>query len=90
MMTRKMLLSGWGRQRWIETALVTTDDLPRSSRDASLSRGLGRAYGDAALLLGISDTACKYLIPEFGAFYIYAATLGVLLWRPRGLFAARA
>ena len=49
MMMRKMLLSGWGRQRWIETALVTTDDLPRSSRDASLSRGLGRAYGDAAL-----------------------------------------
>jgi FAD/FMN-containing dehydrogenase len=49
MMMRKMLLSGWGRQRWIETALVTTDDLPRSSRGASLSRGLGRAYGDAAL-----------------------------------------
>jgi len=49
MMMRKMLLSGWGRQRWIETALVTTDDLPRNSRGASLSRGLGRAYGDAAL-----------------------------------------
>jgi FAD/FMN-containing dehydrogenase len=49
MMMRKMLLSGWGRQRWIETALVTTDDLPRISREASLSRGLGRAYGDAAL-----------------------------------------
>ena len=54
--------------------------------------GLGSIRGPfyAALLLGISDTACKYLIPEFGSFYIYAATLGVLLWRPRGLFAARA
>jgi branched-chain amino acid transport system permease protein len=53
--------------------------------------GLGSVRGPfyAALLLGISDTACKYLIPEFGAFYIYAATLAVLLWRPRGLFAAR-
>jgi branched-chain amino acid transport system permease protein len=40
----------------------------------------------AALLLGIADTACKYLIPEFGAFFIYAATLGVLLWRQHGLF----
>ncbi len=40
----------------------------------------------AALLLGIADTACKYLIPEFGAFFIYAATLGLLLWRPQGLF----
>jgi decaprenylphospho-beta-D-ribofuranose 2-oxidase len=49
MMMRKMLLSGWGRQRWIETALVTSDDLERNSRSASLSRGLGRAYGDAAL-----------------------------------------
>ena len=49
MMMRKMLLSGWGRRRWIETALVATDDLEGNSRSASLSRGLGRAYGDAAL-----------------------------------------
>jgi branched-chain amino acid transport system permease protein len=50
--------------------------------------GLGSIRGPfvAALLLGVADTACKYLIPEFGAFFIYAATLGLLLWRPRGLF----
>jgi branched-chain amino acid transport system permease protein len=50
--------------------------------------GLGSIRGPfvAALLLGIADTACKYLIPEFGAFFIYAATLGLLLWRPHGLF----
>jgi decaprenylphospho-beta-D-ribofuranose 2-oxidase len=48
-MTRTEQLSGWGRQQWVETPLVVTDDLKRDSRAASLSRGLGRAYGDAAL-----------------------------------------
>src|SRR5690349_2873643 len=50
--------------------------------------GLGSIRGPffAALLLGISDTASKYLAPEFGAFFIYALTLAVLLWRPSGLF----
>jgi branched-chain amino acid transport system permease protein len=40
----------------------------------------------AALLLGVTDTAFKYLLPEFGAFFIYALTMAILLWRPRGLF----
>jgi branched-chain amino acid transport system permease protein len=50
--------------------------------------GLGSIRGPflAALFLGVSDTACKYLLPEFGAFFIYALTLATLLWRPRGLF----
>jgi branched-chain amino acid transport system permease protein len=50
--------------------------------------GLGSLKGPffAALLLGISDTACKYLFPELGAFFIFVATLAVLLWRPHGLF----
>jgi branched-chain amino acid transport system permease protein len=50
--------------------------------------GLGSIRGPfvAALLLGIADTAFNYLLPEFGAFFIYALTMGVLLWRPRGLF----
>jgi branched-chain amino acid transport system permease protein len=50
--------------------------------------GLGTIRGPffAAMLLGITDTACKYLVPELGAFFIYAATLLVLLWRPHGLF----
>ena len=49
--------------------------------------GLGSLRGPfyAALLLGISDTACKYLVPELGAFFIYAAVIGILLWRPMGL-----
>jgi branched-chain amino acid transport system permease protein len=50
--------------------------------------GLGSIKGPffAALLLGIADTAFKYKLPEFGAFFIYAMTLALLLWRPQGLF----
>lgn len=50
--------------------------------------GLGSIRGPffAAMLLGVSDFACKYLIPEFGAFFIYVATFALLLWRPAGLF----
>ena len=40
----------------------------------------------AALLLGIADSGFKYLLPEFGAFFIYTLTMAILLWRPRGLF----
>src|SRR5215471_6785330 len=36
--------------------------------------------------LRIADTGFKYLLPEFGAFFIYALTMAILLWRPRGLF----
>ena len=50
--------------------------------------GLGTLRGPfvAALLIGITDTACKYWLPQFGAFFIYAATIALLLWRPQGLF----
>jgi branched-chain amino acid transport system permease protein len=50
--------------------------------------GLGSLRGPfvAALLLGIGDTACKYLVPELGAFFVFAAMIGLLLWRPAGLF----
>ena len=49
--------------------------------------GLGSIRGPflAALMVGITDTALKYFIPEFGAFFIYALTMAVLLWFPRGL-----
>ncbi|WP_371830675.1 branched-chain amino acid ABC transporter permease [Candidatus Entotheonella palauensis] len=50
--------------------------------------GLGNIRGTffAALVLGITDFAGKYLFPEGGAFVIYAVTIVVLLWRPQGLF----
>jgi branched-chain amino acid transport system permease protein len=50
--------------------------------------GLGSIRGPfaAALLLGVADSGFKYLLPEFGAFFIYTLTMAILLWRPRGLF----
>ena len=53
--------------------------------------GLGNLRGPfvGALLIGIGDTACKYWVPQFGAFFIYAATIAILLWRPAGLFGRR-
>ncbi len=53
--------------------------------------GLGSLRGPfaAALLIGVTDTACKYWLPQFGAFFIYVATILLLLWRPAGLFGRR-
>lgn len=50
--------------------------------------GLGNLRGPfvGALIIGIGDTACKYWVPELGAFFVYVATIGLLLWKPRGLF----
>jgi branched-chain amino acid transport system permease protein len=50
--------------------------------------GLGSIRGPfvASLLLGIADSGFKYLLPEFGAFFIYTLTMAILLWRPHGLF----
>lgn len=50
--------------------------------------GLGSIRGTffAALVLGLIDNAGKYLYPQGGAFFIYAVTIAVLLWRPAGLF----
>ena len=39
--------------------------------------------------LGAYTAGSKYWIPELGAFLVYAATIGVLLWRPQGLFGIR-
>ena len=49
--------------------------------------GLGTVRGPflAAMLLGIGDTACKYLAPQLGSFFIYAVMIVLLLWRPAGL-----
>src|SRR5690625_1663536 len=49
--------------------------------------GMGSVKGPflAAILLGIADTACKYYIPEFGAFFIFVAMTFLLLWKPSGL-----
>jgi branched-chain amino acid transport system permease protein len=53
--------------------------------------GLGSIAGSfvAATLIGISDIAGKYYIPELGAFLIYLVMIVVLMWRPAGLFGRR-
>ena len=53
--------------------------------------GLGSIAGSliAATLIGISDVAGKYYVPETGAFLIYLVMIVVLMWRPAGLFARR-
>jgi branched-chain amino acid transport system permease protein len=50
--------------------------------------GLGTIRGPffSAILLGIADTACKILIPDFAAFFTYAAVFLILSTRPNGLF----
>ncbi|WP_375459106.1 branched-chain amino acid ABC transporter permease [uncultured Enterovirga sp.] len=39
----------------------------------------------AALLLGFVDTTSKYLLPEYGEFFFYAAVIAVVWTFPRGL-----
>lgn len=43
----------------------------------------------AAALLGISDIAGKYYVPYLGSFLIYLLMVGLLIWRPAGLFGKR-
>jgi branched-chain amino acid transport system permease protein len=49
--------------------------------------GLGSIRGPffAALMVGVTDTALKYYVPELGAFFIYLLTMAILLRYPRGL-----
>ena len=42
-----------------------------------------------AALLGIIDIVSKYYVPEIGAFILYLVMVGLLVWRPTGLFARR-
>jgi branched-chain amino acid transport system permease protein len=43
----------------------------------------------AAAVLGISDIAGKYYVPQVGAFLIYLVMISLLMWRPAGLFGRR-
>jgi len=53
--------------------------------------GLGSIWGSfvAAILIGISDMAGKYYVPQVGAFMIYLVMIVLLMWRPQGLFGKR-
>ncbi|MBS0534289.1 MAG: branched-chain amino acid ABC transporter permease [Proteobacteria bacterium] len=53
--------------------------------------GLGSIAGSfaAACLIGVSDIAGKYYVPQLGSFLIYLVMVAVLMWRPAGLFGRR-
>ena len=53
--------------------------------------GLGSIAGSlaAAVLIGVSDIAGKYYVPQLGSFLIYLVMLAILMWRPAGLFGKR-
>jgi branched-chain amino acid transport system permease protein len=53
--------------------------------------GLGSIAGSfaAAAVLGISDVAGKYYVPQLGAFLIYLIMIGLLMLRPNCLFGRR-
>jgi len=53
--------------------------------------GLGSIRGAfvAALVLGVTDNAGKYLWPDGGSFFIYAVAIALLLLRPAGLYGRR-
>jgi branched-chain amino acid transport system permease protein len=53
--------------------------------------GLGSIGGSfaAASLIGVSDVAGKYYVPELGAFLIYLVMILLLMWRPAGLLGRR-
>lgn len=50
-MSTSVPISGWGRYPVVEAPVLAGEDLAGITQHAVLSRGLGRAYGDAALPL---------------------------------------
>lgn len=42
-----------------------------------------------AILVGVVETAGRYLFPQFGAFFIYLLLIGLMVWRPNGLLVRR-
>ena len=50
---------------------------------------IGIVFFAAATVLGITDTAGKYYFPWLGSFLIYLVMVGLLMWRPQGLFGKR-
>ena len=92
-----VLVAGWGRFPVCEARLCANEDLGLVTPHGSLSRGLGRSYGDAALPAKRGDALTSTVLadrllsfdPETG---ILRAEAGCPLWRiielflPRGWF----
>ena len=42
-----------------------------------------------SVIVGLVETAGRYFLPEFGAFFIYLLLIALMLWRPDGLLVRR-
>lgn len=53
--------------------------------------GLGSIKGPlcAALIIGLADTATKYLMPQVGMIFVFSFVFLLLLWRPQGITSRR-
>lgn len=56
---------------------------------ALAGHGQIRASVAVAVIVGIVETAGRYLFPQFGAFFIYLLLIGLMVWRQDGLFVRR-
>ncbi|MGJ7546155.1 branched-chain amino acid ABC transporter permease [Variovorax sp. LT1R16] len=56
---------------------------------ALAGHGQIRASVAVAVIVGIVETAGRYLFPQFGAFFIYALLIVLMIWRQDGLFVRR-
>lgn len=42
-----------------------------------------------SVIVGLVETAGRYFLPQFGAFFIYLLLIGLMVWRPDGLLVRR-
>jgi FAD/FMN-containing dehydrogenase len=89
-----MHLAGWGRHPVVDGHERLAEDLERATEGATLTRGLGRSYGDASL--PASPDACvanSVLADRFIAFDadtgLLRAEAGCPLWRINQVFLLR-
>jgi branched-chain amino acid transport system permease protein len=47
-----------------------------------------KASAQISLLVGVVDTAARYLFPSLGAFVVYFVLIGLMVWRDQGPFAS--
>jgi len=50
-------------------------------------RGNIKAATVVSIVIGISETGVRLLLPEVGSFLIYLVLIALVVWRPEGLFA---
>ena len=87
-------LAGWGRYPVLDGLVVKSEDLVSATAAATLSRGLGRSYGDSSLPATprdvIVDTTLANRILDFNDRGVLRAEAGVSLWQLNRLFLRRA